>query len=113
MHEMALAEGVVDLVAEEAKRQGFTEIKAIVLEIGMLSHVAPEAMLFCFDAVSRDTIAEGAKLVIERVPGAGWCLDCAKTVPLSERFGACPECGRHHVQMTAGDEMKVRELEVT
>ncbi len=113
MHEMALAEGVVDLVAEEAKRQGFTEIKAIVLEIGMLSHVAPEAMLFCFDAVSRDTIAEGAKLVIKRVPGAGWCLDCAKTVPLSERFGACPECGRHHVQMTAGDEMKVRELEVT
>lgn len=113
MHEMALAEGVVDLVSEEAKRQGFTEIKAIVLEIGMLSHVAPEAMLFCFDAVSRDTIAEGAKLVIERVPGAGWCLDCAKTVPLSERFGACPECGRHHVQMTAGDEMKVRELEVT
>ncbi len=93
MHEMALAEGVVDLVAEEAKRQGFTEIKAIVLEIGMLSHVAPEAMLFCFDAVSRDTIAEGAKLVIERVPGAGWCLDCAKTVPLSERFGACPSAG--------------------
>jgi hydrogenase nickel incorporation protein HypA/HybF len=113
MHEMALAEGVVDLVAEEAKRQGFTEIKAIVLEIGMLSHVAPEAMLFCFDAVSRDTIAEGAKLVIARVPGAGWCLDCAKTVPLRERFGACPDCGRHHVQMTAGDEMKVRELEVT
>lgn len=113
MHEMALAEGVVDLVAEEARRQGFTHIKAIVLEIGMLSHVAPEAMLFCFDAVSRDTIAEGATLIIERVAGAGWCLDCAKTVPLKERFGACPECGRHHVQMTAGDEMKVRELEVT
>lgn len=69
-------------------------------------------MLFCFDAVSRGTIAEGARLVIERTPGAGWCLDCGKTVPLKERFGACPDCGQHHVQMTSGDELRVRELEV-
>ncbi|KPL52974.1 hydrogenase nickel incorporation protein HypA [Prosthecomicrobium hirschii] len=112
MHEMALCQGVVDLIDEEAARQNFGRVKAVVLEIGVLGHVEPEAMLFCFDAVSRGTRVEGARLVIERVPGAGWCLDCGKTVPLTERFGACPDCGRHRVQMTAGDEMKLRELEV-
>lgn len=112
MHEMSLCEGVVALVEDEAGRQGFSRVKTVVLEIGVLGHVAPEAMEFCFDAVSRGTIAEGARLSIERVPGAGWCLDCEKTVPLAERFGACPACGRHRVQMTAGDELRVRELEV-
>lgn len=112
MHEMSLCEGVVALVEDEAAKQGFTRVRTVVLEIGVLGHVAPEAMEFCFEAVSRGTIADGARLAIERVPGAGWCLDCEKTVPLTERFGACPACGRHKVQMTAGDELRVRELEV-
>ncbi|SEH35327.1 hydrogenase maturation nickel metallochaperone HypA [Magnetospirillum fulvum] len=112
MHEMALAEGVVDLVEDAARANGVTRIKTVVIEIGALSHVAPEALLFCFDAVSRDSVAAGARLEIVAVAGAGWCLDCGKTVPLTERFGACPECGRHHVQMTVGDEMRVKEVEV-
>lgn len=112
MHEMSLCEGVVELVEEEARKGGFSRVRAVVLELGVLGHVEPEAMLFCFEAVSRGTIAEGARLEIERIAGAGWCLDCARTVPLAERFGACPDCGRHHVQMTAGDELRVKELEV-
>jgi hydrogenase nickel incorporation protein HypA/HybF len=112
MHEMSLCAGVVGLVEDEARKQPFLKVKSITLEIGVLGHVEPEAMLFCFDAVSRGTIAEGARLDIERIPGAGWCLDCGKTVPLTERFGACPDCGKSHVQMTAGDELRVRELEV-
>jgi hydrogenase nickel incorporation protein HypA/HybF len=112
MHEMALTESVVALVEDAARREGFTRATAIVLEIGMLGHVEPEAMQFCFEAVSRGTIAAGARLDIVRVAGQGWCLDCGKSVALTERFGACPDCGQHHVQMTAGDELRVRELEV-
>jgi hydrogenase nickel incorporation protein HypA/HybF len=112
MHEMALCEGLVDLVEEEARKAGATRVRTVVLEVGALGHVAPEAMAFCFDAVSRGTLAEGARLAIERTPGAGWCLDCEAVVPLSERFGACPTCGHHRVQMTAGDELRLRELEV-
>ena len=80
MHEMALCEGVVSLVEDEASRHAFTRVRSIVLELGALGHVEPEAMLFCFDAVSQGTRAEGARLVIERIAGAGWCLDCSKTV---------------------------------
>ncbi|MBK5961217.1 hydrogenase maturation nickel metallochaperone HypA [Rhodoplanes elegans] len=112
MHEMALTLGVIDLIADAARRESFSRARVVVLELGDLGHVEPEAMLFCFDAASRGTVAEGARLEIVRVPGQGWCLDCAKTVALAERFGACPECGRHHVQMTAGDELRVKELEV-
>ena len=82
------------------------------VEVGALSHVEPEALLFCFAAVSAGTIAEGAELEIDRIPGAGWRLDCAETVALAERFGACPQCGGYRVQMTAGDELRVKEIEV-
>ncbi|MDC7786998.1 hydrogenase maturation nickel metallochaperone HypA [Rhodoplanes sp. TEM] len=112
MHEMALSASVIALVEDAARRENFSRARVVVLELGELGHVEPEAMLFCFDAVSRGTVAEGARLDIVRVPGAGWCLDCARTVALSERFGACPDCGGRRVQMTAGDELRVRELEV-
>jgi hydrogenase nickel incorporation protein HypA/HybF len=112
MHEMALAESMIAIVEDAMHSSGVARVKTVIVEIGVLGHVSPEAMAFCFDAVSRGTLAEGARLDIIRVAGQGWCLECGKTVALAERFGACPECGRHHVQMTAGDELRVKELEV-
>lgn len=112
MHEMALTEGIVDIVCDEARKRGFEKIRVVRLRIGALAHVEPEALRFCFDAVSRGTAAEGATLDIVRQPGEGWCLDCGKIVPLEERFGACPECGKRHVQMISGDDLRVEELEV-
>ncbi|MCB1540559.1 MAG: hydrogenase maturation nickel metallochaperone HypA [Rhodoblastus sp.] len=112
MHEMALTESIVDILQEEARRRAFSRVKLVRLEIGALSHVDPHALAFCFDAVSRDTIADGAKLDIMRAPGQGWCFDCEKTTPLAERHGACALCGGRRVQMTGGDEMRVKEMEV-
>ncbi len=112
MHEMSLTEGVVEILREEARKQGFSKVRTVWLEIGTLSSVEPEAMEFCFDAATRGALAEGARLEILRTPGQGWRLDCEKTVPLAERFDACPECGHTHVQMAGGDEMRVKELEV-
>ncbi len=112
MHEMALTQSIVEIAVETARREGAGRVRRVFAEIGALSHVEPEALLFCFGAVSAGTIAEGATLEIDRTPGAGWCMDCGKTVPLAERFGPCPDCGGFHVQMTVGDAMRVREIEV-
>ncbi len=112
MHEMALTESLVDLIEDEGRKQGFARVRVVRLEIGALGSVEQEAVRFCFDAVARGTMVEGARLEIIAVPGEGWCLDCGKPVAVFERFGACPECGLHHVQVTAGEDMRVKELEV-
>lgn len=112
MHELALMESVVAIAAEAAERAGARSIRRIVLEIGNLSAVEPEAMRFCFDAVAANTAAAEAALEICSVPGAGWCADCATTVALDERASPCPRCGGFCVRITAGEEMRVRELEV-
>lgn len=112
MHEMSLAQGVVRIVAEQAVAQHFTAVKTVWLELGALSHVEPEALAFCFDVVARDTVAEGARLEILRTPGQGWCMACAQAIPVATRLDPCPRCGGYQVQVTAGDAMRVKELEV-
>lgn len=112
MHEMSLAEGVLQLVEETARREGAKRVKLVVLEIGRMSSVQPEALSFCFDVVTRNSVLEGAALEIVDVPGAGWCMQCAATVPMTELYGSCPNCGSYQVQPTGGTEMRVREIEI-
>jgi hydrogenase nickel incorporation protein HypA/HybF len=112
MHEMSLAEGVLQLIEDSARQQDFSKVSTVWLEIGELSGVEVEAMKFCFDAVTRDSVAQGARLEIIRLPGTGWCMACAVTVPMSEVFGECPHCGGHQMQVTGGTEMRLKELEV-
>lgn len=112
MHEMSLAEGVLQLVEETAHREKAQRVKLVVLEIGRLSSVEPEALKFCFEAVTHGSIAQDAGLEIVNVPGAGWCMPCGETVPMTESFGACPKCGSYQVQPTEGTEMRVKEIEI-
>ncbi len=112
MHEMSLAEGVLQLVEATARRENARRVKTVVLEIGRLSSVEPEALAFCFEAVTHGSLAQGAALEIVAVPGQGWCLPCGATVAMAALWGACPRCGSHQVQPTGGTEMRVKEIEI-
>lgn len=112
MHEMSLAEGVIQLIEDSARQNAFTRVKTVWLEIGKLSGVEAEAMRFCFDAVARGGIAEGAALEIVETSGTGHCLDCGQSMAVTERFQPCPHCGGFAVSTSGGDEMRVKELEV-
>lgn len=112
MHEMSLCEGVLQALQDNARTQGYQRVKTVWLEIGALSGVEVEAMRFSFDVVTRGSLAEHARLEIIDVPGEAWCMQCSKTVPAKQRFDACPDCGSYQLQVTAGEEMKIKELEV-
>ncbi len=112
MHEMSLCEGILQVLETESRKQGFDRVKAVWLEIGELSGVEIDAMRFSFDAVTRNSLAEGSALNIIDVPGTAWCMQCAKNVSVKQRFDACPDCGSYQLQVTAGEEMKIKELEV-
>jgi hydrogenase nickel incorporation protein HypA/HybF len=112
MHEISLCEGVLQILEDNAESQGFSQVKRVWLEIGALSGVDPEAMRFGFDAVMKGSLADGAVLEIIELPGNAWCLPCSKSVAVKARYDACPECGSHQLQVTGGDEMRIKELEV-
>jgi len=112
MHEMSLCEGILQVLEQEAAKQGFDRVRAVWLEIGSLSSVEPDAMRFSFEVVTHNSLAEGAALHIVDIPGTAWCIHCAKTVAVQQRFDLCPKCGGAQLQVTAGDEMNIKELEV-
>jgi hydrogenase nickel incorporation protein HypA/HybF len=112
MHEMSLCEGILQILEDHAKRRHFQRVKTVWLEIGALSGVEPEAMRFSFDAVTHGTLAAGATLEIIDIPGQAWCMRCANKVTVQQRYDACPDCGSYQLQVTGGEEMRIKELEV-
>lgn len=112
MHEMSLAESVVQIAEDTARSHGAGRISLVLLEIGRLAGVELDALRFCFDAASRSSLAEGAELVIEQPDGRAWCMPCGETVVLSSLADPCPRCGSYQLQVTGGTELKVREVQV-
>ena len=112
MHEVSLVEGVLQLIEEYQRKEGFSSVRLVRLEIGRMADVEIEAMRFCFDTVVRGSVADGARLEIIEVPGQGWCEACRRSVPMQVRFDACPDCGHFPLQVSGGTEMRVSELEV-
>ena len=112
MHEMSLAENLLQIFEASAVTQNFHRVHGVVLEIGKLSAVEPEAMRFCFDIVMRGTLAEDAQLQIIETPGAGCCVDCGAVFAIDALYGLCPVCGSPHLQITAGRQMRVKDLSV-
>jgi hydrogenase nickel incorporation protein HypA/HybF len=112
MHEMALAESVIRIVEETARKSAAAAVRAVRLEIGRLSHVEPDALRFAFDVVKRNGIAHGARLEIDATAGTAWCMKCCDTVALGRLGDACPRCGSYQLQVSAGDEMRVKDIEI-
>lgn len=112
MHELSLAENVVHIIEQAAARDAFVRVRRVWLEVGMLSCVEPDAMRASFEAVARDTLAEGAVLELIRVPGRGRCPACGAVNPLEAREDACASCGAYGLRPVAGTELRLRELEV-
>jgi hydrogenase nickel incorporation protein HypA/HybF len=57
-------------------------------------------------------VADEAVLEIIETMGEAWCMSCSKTIAVTQRFDACPDCGSYQLQVTGGNELRIKELEV-
>ena len=110
MHEMALAEGMLEIVEATAREHRATRVASVCLELGALSHVEPDALRFCFDAVTRGGVAAGARLDIVTRDGEAWCMPCGSRVPVGALGDACPQCGSYQLEVVDGTDMRLREI---
>lgn len=108
MHELSITREIVDLVTEKA---GGRRVTRIALAIGQLSGIVSDAIRFCFDVCACSTAAEGARLDIEEIPGRGRCRVCGLELRMEQPFGQC-ECGSVRIELIAGEEMRIKEMEV-
>lgn len=111
MHEMALCEGIREIVEDTARSHGVTRITRVRLELGRFCGVEKPALQFAFDVVMRGTAAEGADLVMLDLPGRALCFGCGAEVELAHRLDPCPVCGSGRLSPVAGDEMRLKDME--
>ncbi|HEY7273173.1 MAG TPA: hydrogenase maturation nickel metallochaperone HypA [Actinoplanes sp.] len=108
MHELSIAQSVVDAICERAAGRS---VHSVRLRVGALTAVVPEAMRFCFDLAVEGTAAQGARLDIEHRPGMARCRSCGADVELTDPILLCP-CGSADLEVTAGRELQIVSMEV-
>jgi hydrogenase nickel incorporation protein HypA/HybF len=98
---------VVDTVLRHAEGR---KVLAVELKVGTLRQVVPDSLAFYWDIVSRETLAEGARLDQVVVPARMRCSQCEHEWEPELMF-RCPSCGGAG-EVLAGDELEVDSIEV-
>lgn len=113
MHELSVAMNLVEMAEAAAREAGATRVDTVYLQVGALSGIAVDALLFGYDIATRGTLLEGSRLEIEPLPVRVYCPDCDRESSLeSPQSLCCPLCGRPTFDLRGGDELELRSMEV-
>ncbi len=94
------------------KRLARTRVVRLNLVIGEFSSVVDDSIQFYWDMMAKDTIAAGAQLCFERVPGRMQCVTCQHEFLHSNFDGACPACGGARVLVVDGNQFRLDSIEI-
>ena len=109
MHELAIADAIVRIAAEHARGR---RVHAVHVVAGHLRQVVPSALALAFELVADGTAVQGARLELRVVPAVARCRACG-VESVQEGFPlACGACGALDVDVVAGEELTVEELEI-
>lgn len=109
MHEMSLMQNILDIVAQNADKEKAAKVTRIDLAVGQRSGVVRDALSFAFEAMSPNTIAAGAELIITEIPLCYRCPDCGSET--TENLTLCPDCDRFF-ELAQGQELQITSIEV-
>jgi hydrogenase nickel incorporation protein HypA/HybF len=108
VHELAIAESVVDTVTE---RLAGAKVTCVHLEIGALSGVVADSIRFCFDLATEGTGLAGARLEITEPPAQCRCRACGADFQPDSPIVLCP-CGSPDVAVLNGEQLKIVSVQV-
>ena len=112
MHEMGIAMEVLRIIQEHLPKDRAVRVVKITLKIGKLTAVIPETFKFCMQAITQDTPAQGAEIVINEVPLQVECENCGEVSELEEPFFVCPNCQSPKLKILSGRELYIESIEV-
>ncbi|MDZ7850501.1 MAG: hydrogenase maturation nickel metallochaperone HypA [Halodesulfurarchaeum sp.] len=118
MHEISVAHGILERALRAADEYGAERIDELTLEIGRATHVNPDQLVFCLEAILADTPADGATIRTETVDPIATC-DCGfrdepDELALAAGFAPdvrCPNCGGR-AELEQGRECRLASIDV-
>jgi len=111
VHELSIAQSMLEIIIEESNRHGLLRVNKVILQIGEFAAVVPESLTFCFDMVSRDTVAAGAMIEIQNVGARARCDKCGCSFDVENQVFVCPRCAAPVMELLSGRELSVISIE--
>lgn len=112
MHEMSIAQSLIEIIREEMDKHDAKVLRSVHLNIGQMSAVVPDSLSFCFEVIVAGTELEGARLIMDLVPLEGFCRECDDTFQIENYVFACPACGSTEIDVIGGQDLSIVEMEV-
>jgi len=112
MHEMSIAQSLVDIIREEMTRHDAHTLRVVRLHVGEMSAIVPDSLSFCFEVITTGTEMAGARLDIEVIPVEGMCRACGERFTIEDYRFVCPKCGGTGIDAVSGQELSIVEIEV-
>ena len=112
MHELSIAQALVEQVEAIAAKEQATRVARVVLTVGALSGADPEALRGAFPLVAEGTLADGAELVVEPVPARVRCRACGHESSAGDYFIGCAQCSSRDVELISGRELNIKSIEI-
>lgn len=103
---------VEQLQAEVARLGVAGRVRAVHLQLGALTTFVPEALTFYFEALTKGTTLEGARLAIEEIPVVGECRNCGRQLEVEAPPFLCAACGSPDLEVVRGRELLIDALEI-
>lgn len=112
MHELGIAQAALKHVLTQAERAGAKRVDCIVLRLGALAGVDPEALRFAFDAILPSSAAAGARVELEPVAAVAKCRNCGHNyTPETETLFECPHCHGFGAELVQGRELDLVRID--
>ena len=114
MHELSIMGNILDIVLQHAEKNNARKVMKVNLKIGILSDVIPEWAQKYFEMLSKDTIADNAELIIEKVPARIKCNNCGFEYEFTKENWqfSCTRCDSSDIELLSGREMTVTSIEI-
>ncbi len=112
MHELAVAENILEIALRHGERAGARKITDLHLVIGELSSIIDDSIQFYWDIIAKGTLAEGARLHFKRIGAQLKCKNCGHQYPLSGDDFSCTACKSYQVEFISGNEFYFEAIEV-
>jgi hydrogenase nickel incorporation protein HypA/HybF len=109
VHELSIAESVVQIASRHANGRRVTKVR---MKVGHLRQVVPSALAFGFELVAEGTPVEGAELEMEEVPTTVMCRGCGAESRITTFPLQCRVCDGFDVEVLRGEELLVESLEL-
>ena len=113
MHELSIAQSIVDAVEARATECNAARVKGVRLRIGEANGIVTDSLTFCFEMLtSLDPTLTGAQLSIDSVPHRARCRHCAKDFSVINFVAQCPTCQEWSSEIVSGNELQILDMEI-